>query len=200
MPAAEKRITREDVIDFDKFARERGERRKALIPTKRLRRIEVGPVATFYFENFETMLFQVQEMLHIERGGEEQIKDELHAYNPLIPQGSELVATVMFEIEDARRREEMLKRLTHVEEHLFLKIGDEKVYCKPEEDAISSVSRSRTRRRRCSARRASRSSPASTTRTTPTWQRSRRRVGRNWRRIASKAKGTKAAGFGRYTG
>ncbi|HOV03597.1 MAG TPA: DUF3501 family protein [Hyphomicrobiales bacterium] len=135
MPAAEKRITREDVIDFDKFARERGERRKALIPTKRLRRIEVGPVATFYFENFETMLFQVQEMLHIERGGEEQIKDELHAYNPLIPQGSELVATVMFEIEDARRREEMLKRLTHVEEHLFLKIGDDKIYCKPEEDA-----------------------------------------------------------------
>lgn len=134
MPVTEKRITRADILDFDAFARQRTERRKALIPTKKLRRIEVGPFATFYFESFETMLFQVQEMLHIERGGEAQIEDELHAYNPLIPQGSELVATVMFEIEDARRREETLKRLTHVEEHLFIKIGADKIYCKPEED------------------------------------------------------------------
>ncbi|MCC2112800.1 MAG: DUF3501 family protein [Hyphomicrobiales bacterium] len=134
MPANERRITRNDIIPDDDFARIRGERRKELLPIKRLRRIEVGPYCTFYFESYETMLFQVQEMLHIERGGEAQIVDELKAYNPLIPQGSELVATVMFEIGDPGRRLEMLRRLTHVEQHLFLKIGEEKVYCVPEED------------------------------------------------------------------
>ena len=68
---------------------------------KQNRRVEVGPFATFYFENYDTMWHQVHEMLHIERGGEAQIADELEAYNPLIPQGDELIATVMFEIEDA---------------------------------------------------------------------------------------------------
>lgn len=134
MPVSERRITREDIIPDDDFARIRGERRQQLLPIKRLRRIEVGPFCTFYFESFETMLFQVQEMLHIERGGEAQIVDELEAYNPLIPQGSELVATVMFEISDPVRRLEILRRLTHVEQHLFLKIGDDKVYCVAEED------------------------------------------------------------------
>ncbi|MCC2112928.1 MAG: DUF3501 family protein, partial [Hyphomicrobiales bacterium] len=75
-----------------------------------------------------------QEMLHIERGGEEQIADELAAYSPLVPQGSELVATVMFEIDDPNRRLQTLLKLTHVEKHMFVKIGSEKVYCVPEED------------------------------------------------------------------
>ncbi len=84
----------------DVYARERAERRKALIPIKRNRRVEVGPYATFYFENYDTMLAQVQEMLHIEKGGKEQIAGELEAYNPLIPQGSELIATLMLEIDE----------------------------------------------------------------------------------------------------
>ena len=134
MSALQRRITRDDILPVDDFARIRGERRQQLLPVKRLRRIEVGPFCTFYFENYDTMLFQVQEMLHIERGGEAQITDELEAYNPLIPQGSELVATVMFEIGDPVRRLETLRRLTNVERHIFISIGEEKVYCVPEED------------------------------------------------------------------
>jgi hypothetical protein len=101
---------------------------------KKLRRIEVGPVCTFYFETFETMLFQVQEMLLIEKGGEAQLTDELTAYNPLIPQGSELVATVMFEIDDPRRRASILSRLGGVEGRFFLQIGDSRVMGVPEGD------------------------------------------------------------------
>lgn len=134
MPASERRITSADIVEADRFAAERSERRRTLLPTKKLRRIEVGPVCTFYFECFETLLFQVQEMLYIERGGAEQLADELHAYNPLVPRGDELVATVMFEIDDPIRRHAMLMRLTHVERHMFIQIGERKIYCVPEED------------------------------------------------------------------
>jgi len=134
MPASEHTITRADIIAAEEFARTRKERRQALLPVKKLRRIEVGPVCTFYFESFDTLLFQIQEMLHIERGGEAQIVDELHAYNPLVPQGAELVATIMFEIDDPVRRLTMLKRLTHIEEHIFIQIGETKIHCVPEED------------------------------------------------------------------
>lgn len=134
MPATERRITSADIVEADRFAAERAERRQRLLPTKKLRRVEVGPVCTFYFESFDTLLFQVQEMLHIERGGDEQLADELHAYNPLVPRGDELVATVMFEIDDPIRRHAMLMRLTHVERHMFIQIGEKKIYCLPEED------------------------------------------------------------------
>ena len=111
MPAAARRITPADLIPDADYARQRKDRRAALLPVKRLRRIELGPVCTVYFETYETMLFQVQEMLLTERGGADQIPDELAAYNPLIPQGSELVATVMFEMDDPIRREATLARL-----------------------------------------------------------------------------------------
>ncbi len=91
---------------------------------KLLRRVALGPHCTVYFECFETMLFQIQEMLLVEKGGEAQLKDELEAYNPLIPQGSELVATVMFEIEDPVRRDLILRRLGGVEDHFFIQTGD----------------------------------------------------------------------------
>ena len=90
MSAQERKITKPDIAPFDVYARERAERKRALVAVKKPRRLEVGPFATFYFENYETMLGQVQEMLHIEKGGEEQIPGELEAYNPLIPQGDEL--------------------------------------------------------------------------------------------------------------
>jgi len=86
------------------YAAKRLEMRKAVVALKRRRRLEVGPVATFYFESYETMLQQVQEMLHIEKGGSEQLAGELDAYNPLIPQGSELIATLMIEIDEPVRR------------------------------------------------------------------------------------------------
>src|SRR5579885_1148768 len=91
-------IGREDILPLAEYAKIRKERRQQVSQIKKNRRVEVGPFATFYFENFATMLQQVQEMLYIEKGGDEQLADELAAYNPLIPQGRELVATVMFEI------------------------------------------------------------------------------------------------------
>lgn len=129
-----RQITAEDIVPNAQFARERQARRAALLPAKRLRRIDVGPYATFYFETFDTMLFQVQEMLYIEGGGDEQLADELAAYNPLIPQGDELVATIMFEIDDPRRREDFLARLGGVEECFFIQVGAEKVRGTPEGD------------------------------------------------------------------
>ncbi len=104
-----------------------------LIPIKRQRRIEVGPFATFYFENYATMWLQVQEMLRIEKGGEEQIAGELDAYNPLIPQGDELIATLMLEIEDANRRNTVLLTLGGIEETVFLEIGGDVVHATPTE-------------------------------------------------------------------
>ena len=134
MPAAQRQITRDDILPDADFAKVRKERRAALLPTKRLRRVELGPVCTFYFETFETMLFQVQEMLLVEKGGEAQIADELAAYNPLIPQGSELVATVMFEIEDEVRPAAFLARLGGAEDRFFLQVGAERIGGLPEGD------------------------------------------------------------------
>ena len=134
MPAAERRVTPADIIPDAQFGAERKQRRAALLPIKQLRRIALGPYCTFYFECFDTMLFQIQEMLLIEKGGEAQLADELAAYNPLIPQGSELVATVMFEIEDPVRRDLLLRRLGGVEDHFFLQVGADKVYGRQEGD------------------------------------------------------------------
>ena len=78
--------------------------------------MEVGPFATFYFENYDTMWLQVMEMLRIERGGAEQLEGELEAYNPLIGQGRELIATIMLEIEDQRARDRSLLTLGGIED------------------------------------------------------------------------------------
>jgi hypothetical protein len=134
MPVAERRITPADLIPDAEFAKVRKERRAALLPIKRLRRVELGPVCTVYFESYETMLFQVQEMLLTEGGGAAQVPDELEAYNPLIPQGSELVATAMFEIEDPVRRAAVLARLGGVEDDFFLQIGADRIAGVPEGD------------------------------------------------------------------
>ena len=134
MPAAERRITPQDIEPVEVFAPQRKARRAALLPAKRLRRVALGPHCTVYFESYETMLFQIQEMLLIEKGGEAQMADELAAYNPLIPQGHELVATVMFEIDDPVRRARVLGELGGVEDHFFLEIGGERAGATPEGD------------------------------------------------------------------
>jgi len=133
MSASHHRIVEADILAPDIYARERESRRRALIPIKRNRRIEVGPFATFYFENFDTMLLQVQEMLHIERGGREQIAGELEAYNPLIPQGSELIATLMIEIDEPSRRSATLLKLAGIEESVYLSVGSERIAAQPTE-------------------------------------------------------------------
>ncbi|MGB0630725.1 MAG: DUF3501 family protein [Alphaproteobacteria bacterium] len=129
-----KSITREDILPYDDYAASRKERKKALTEVKKNRRMEVGPHATFYFENYETMWHQIHEMLYIERGGEEQIPDELAAYNPLIPQGRELIATVMFEIGDPARRAKVLGSLGGVEETMFISVDGEKIPGQAETD------------------------------------------------------------------
>ena len=123
MPASQHRITLADLIPDGQYARERSARRTALLPLKRLRRVSLGPFCTVIFESYDTMLFQVQEMLLTEKGGADQVPDELAAYNPLIPQGSELVATVMFEIDEPVRRAAALARLGGVEDCFFLQFG-----------------------------------------------------------------------------
>ncbi len=120
-------ITRDDIMPLADYAKIRPQRRSEISAIKRRRRVEVGPYATFYFENYDTMWQQVQEMLYIEKGGEAQIKDELDAYNPLIPRGNELVATVMFEIDDPQRRARALGRLGGVEDHAFIEIGGARI-------------------------------------------------------------------------
>lgn len=131
---AKREITRADILPIEQYGPKRAEMRKSVVALKKRRRVEVGPVATFYFECFATMLQQVQEMLFIEKGGEAQIPDELRAYNPLIPNGSELVATVMFEIDDPVRRANFLGRLGGVEETAFMKMDGVTVTGVPEAD------------------------------------------------------------------
>ncbi len=134
MPASLRRVTADDIIPDADFAKVRKERRAALLPLKQLRRVALGPHANVYFESYDTMLFQIQEMLLIEKGGAAQLKDELDAYNPLIPQGAELVATVMFEIDEPIRREQILGQLGGVEDHFFIQIGSERAPGRPEGD------------------------------------------------------------------
>ena len=127
-------ITAADILSMDVYGRERADRRKAMTEIKRNRRIAVGPDATFYFESFDTMFHQVHEMLFIEKGGEAQIPDELAAYNPLIPKGRELVATLMFEIDDPVRRAQFPNGLGGIEETVTFQFAGETVKGVPEAD------------------------------------------------------------------
>jgi hypothetical protein len=131
MSLTQHRITQADILAPADYAARRAELRKGLIPVKKNRRIEVGPFATFHFESYETMWLQVQEMLHIEKGGEAQIAGELETYNPLIPQGHELIATLMLEIEDAVRRETMLRQLGGIEETVSMDIDGSRIKATP---------------------------------------------------------------------
>ncbi len=127
-------IHEDDVINIDKYIKERSKIKKEISEIKKFRRIPVGPYATFYFECYDTMIYQVQEMLYIERGGVEQMKDELKAYNPLVPKGKELVATLMFEIDNEIKRKEFLTSVGGIEEQTFVQIGEHKIMSRPEQD------------------------------------------------------------------
>jgi hypothetical protein len=127
MPAMERKITPADILAYKKYAAERSAFRKSIVALKKNRRMEIGPFVTFYFENYETMWLQVHEMLHIEKGGETQLPDELTAYNPLIPQGAELIATLMIEIDDPNRRDRELYRLAGVEESAYIELNLERI-------------------------------------------------------------------------
>ena len=121
MSKEKKEIEKQDLLPSDVYAKSRKQIRKDLVEFKKDRRIALGPYATFYFESFETMVAQVQEMLHIEKGGDEQLKDELIAYNPLVPNGKELTATLMFEIDNPISRAAFLGKVGGIEEKIFIK-------------------------------------------------------------------------------
>ena len=133
MPEAQRKILPEDLLSLAEYESRRKALKHNLIPIKKQRRVEVGPFATFYFENYATMWLQVQEMLRIEKGGADQIPGELDAYNPLIPQGDELIATLMIEIEDGNRRNTVLLTLGGIEEKVFLEIGSDTIKATPTE-------------------------------------------------------------------
>ena len=134
MPREKREIQKEDIMPLDVYTEKRRELRKSIVDYKKNRRVALGPYATFYFESYETMLAQVQEMLYIEKGGDEQLKDELSAYNPLIPNGKELTATLMFEIDNPISRAAFLGKVGGIEEKVFMKIDGEKIKAVPEED------------------------------------------------------------------
>jgi len=134
MSKEKRQIEKSDLLSSTIYIESRKEIRKELVEFKKNRRIALGPYATFYFESFETMLAQVQEMLHIEKGGEEQLKDELIAYNPLVPNGKELTATLMFEIDNPVSRATFLGKVGGIEEKVFMKIDNEIVKATAEED------------------------------------------------------------------
>ena len=134
MSKEQKIITKEDLLPLDAYTKVRRQMRKELVEFKKNRRILLGPYATFYFECYETMIAQVQEMLYIEKGGDEQLKDELAAYNPLVPNGKELTATLMFEIDNPVSRAAFLGKVGGIEERVYMKINEEKIKAVPEED------------------------------------------------------------------
>jgi hypothetical protein len=129
-----RQLTRDDILPIAEYGAQRRERRAQVTELKKHRRIEVGPFATFYFESYETMWHQVHEMLWIEKGGEAQVADELQAYNPLIPQGDELVATMMIEIDDPIRRANTLARLGGIEAAMHLSFAGETIRGVPDAD------------------------------------------------------------------
>ena len=134
MPREKRLIQKEDIMPLDVYTIKRKDLRKKIVDFKKNRRIPLGPYATFYFESYETMLAQVQEMLYIEKGGDEQLKDELTAYNPLVPNGKELTATLMFEIDNPVSRSAFLGKVGGIEERVFMKVDGDLIKAVPEED------------------------------------------------------------------
>ena len=134
MTRENKIIEKKDLVPHEVYEKNRKKIRKELVEFKKNRRVPLGPHATFYFENFDTMLAQIQEMLHIEKGGDEQLKDELNAYNPLVPKGNELVTTLMFEIDNPEIRSKFLGKVGNKKEKVFIQIGNEKISANPEAD------------------------------------------------------------------
>ncbi|MEZ5708326.1 MAG: DUF3501 family protein [Blastomonas sp.] len=134
MPRDQRTITPSDIMPLGDYEVIRKDKRQESILRKKYTRLSVGPHATISFESWDSMWLQVQEMLRVERGGDEQLADELAAYNPMIPNGRELTATLMFEIEDAVRRDAFLRTIGGVEAHIFLTVGAHRIAAVPEQD------------------------------------------------------------------
>jgi len=134
MSKEKREIEKDDLMSVAAYSQTRKQIRKNTVEYKINRRIALGPYATFYFESFETMVAQVQEMLYIEKGGDDQLKDELMAYNPLVPNGKELTATLMFEIDNPVSRGAFLGKVGGIENKIFMNIDKETIIAVPEND------------------------------------------------------------------
>lgn len=118
-------LSRDDLMNLEQYHSERPEFRQRVLAHKEPRKVQVGPHATLYFEDRLTMQYQIQEMLRVERIFEpEGIQDELDAYNPLIPDGSNLKATFMIEYPDAEERKIALAKLVGIEDHIRIEVAD----------------------------------------------------------------------------
>ncbi len=134
MPRETHSLAAADFLPLDEWAGLRKDHRKALSVRKKSRRLSVGPYATLYFENWDTMWYQVQEMLWIEKGGAAQLPDELAAYNPMVPNGCELSATLMFEISDEDKRRHLLSQWGGIEDVISISLGGERIAAVSEQD------------------------------------------------------------------
>jgi hypothetical protein len=130
------KLSREDLLSLEDYAVKRADLRREVMAHKRTRTLAIGPNVTLYFENRTTMQYQVQEMLRAEKIFEPAgIREELEAYNPLIPDGSNLKATMMIEFPDVAERRAMLARLVGIENQTWLAVeGFERVTPHADED------------------------------------------------------------------
>jgi len=133
-------IQKNHVLPFTEYAKQRNEFQALRRQIKAVNRIEIGPYASITFETYDLMWIQVHEILNIEKGGELQINEELEAYNPLIPKGNNLVITLMFEIDDKKRRDTFLRKAVGVEKTLKLKFNNHIVTSEPVKDEDSRIS------------------------------------------------------------
>ena len=127
-------IEKTDILSRDEYKIKRKSLREKMVLRKKFRRVDIGPYVTMYFENKDTIIHQINEMVYIEDGGEQQIDDEILAYKSLIPNGSELVATVMVEIDNPIKRAEFLSKMGGFEETINIKIHDKEIKGKAELD------------------------------------------------------------------
>ena len=127
-------IEKSDILSRDEYKIKRKTLREKMVLRKKFRRVDVGPYVTMYFENKDTIIHQINEMVYIEDGGEEQINDEILAYKSLVPDGSELVATVMVEIDSPVKRADFLSKMGGFEEQIIIKVHDTVIKGKAELD------------------------------------------------------------------
>jgi len=131
-------LTQDDLMTLEDYSKARDDFRRSAMDHRRVRQVQIGPNCTLAFEDSETIKYQVQEMLYIERifteGG---IKDELDAYNPLIPSGTNLIATMTLEYGDPELRKVKLEQLKNIEDTVFLRIqGHQRIYAVADEDLV----------------------------------------------------------------
>ena len=134
MPLDTRTITHDDILPLDVYETIRPEKRQDNVLRKAFRRLSIGPAATIIFENWDSMWWQIHEMLRVEKGGDEQIADELLAYNPMVPDGHELTATLFFEVDDPSKRAVFLADLGGVEDYIFIDVAGTRVAATSEAD------------------------------------------------------------------